>query len=244
MVSRRITYEPYTNAVVLLSGGLDSTTCLADAVNGFGNDHVVALSIHYGQKHDKEVECAAKLAKYYQVKQYTLDLSRVFEYSNCALLYHSGKHVPLETYEDQLKKSEIAPTYVPFRNGLMLSAAASYAMSIFETGSIYLFIGAHSDDAAGNAYPDCSVQFIKSMDESIYIGSNHRVELIAPFMGKHKKDIVKRGLELKVPYELTWSCYNGGNIACGKCGTCRDRLAAFRANGVKDPIQYAEGIVK
>ena len=124
-------------------------------------------------------------------------------------------------------------TYVPFRNGLFLATAASIALSK-ECSLIYY--GAHSDDAAGNAYPDCSDAFNKSMNDAIYIGSGNQVKIEAPFVNLTKKDIVRMGLELNVPYELTWSCYEGHDKPCGVCGTCIDRIKAFEANGVRDPL--------
>ena len=122
---------------------------------------------------------------------------------------------------------------MPFRNGLFLSAAASIALE-YECNEIYY--GPHADDAAGNAYPDCSVEFNESMNLAVYLGSGRKVRLVAPFVDKTKKDIVAEGLRLGVPYELTWSCYDGGEKPCHKCGTCIDREAAFAANSVVDPL--------
>ena len=99
-----------------------------------------------------------------------------------------------------------------------------------------IFYGAHSDDAAGNAYPDCSQDFNDSINRAIYLGSGSRLRVTAPFIGMNKAQVVARGLELKVPYELTWSCYSGGEKPCGVCGTCRDRIAAFEKNGTVDPL--------
>ena len=123
-------------------------------------------------------------------------------------------------------------TYVPFRNGLFISTAASVALS---KGCSVIYYGAHSDDAAGSAYPDCSDEFNNAMADAVYIGSGKQLEIKAPFVNLTKADIVKEGLRLKVPYELTWSCYEGGDKPCGKCGTCIDRAKAFEKNGVKDP---------
>lgn len=221
-------------ALVLFSGGVDSTTCLALAVKKYGAENVLALSVSYGQKHLKELEAAEKLAKYYKVKHKTLDLAKIFEDSDCSLLTASNEDIPQESYSEQLKKAGGAPvsTYVPFRNGLFLSAAASIALS---NGCGEIYYGAHSDDAAGNAYPDCSQAFNDSINSAIYIGSGNQLKVVAPFVGLTKADVVKTGLELNVPYELTWSCYEGHEKPCGVCGTCRDRIAAFEANGVSDP---------
>ena len=220
-------------ALVLFSGGVDSTTCLALAIKQYGNDEVLALSVYYGQKHDKEIEAAKKIAAYYNVRLKQLDLTRIFEDSDCSLLKGSQQDIPEESYEAQLKKTNGAPvsTYVPFRNGLFLSSAASIALS---NGCTEIYYGAHMDDAAGNAYPDCSKEFNNAINSAIYIGSGNILTVTAPFIGMNKAQVVKTGLELGVPYEMTWSCYEGGDRPCGKCGTCRDRAAAFLANGITE----------
>lgn len=221
-------------ALVLFSGGIDSTTCLAMAIDKYGKENVCALSISYGQKHTKEIDSAKKIADYYGVELYYLDLAKIFEFSECSLLSHSNEEIPTESYADQLEKTGGSPvsTYVPFRNGLFLSSAASFALSK-ECEIIYY--GAHSDDAAGNAYPDCSDEFNNAMNEAIYLGSGKQLRIEAPFVKWTKADVVKKGLELKAPYEMTWSCYQGNDKPCGVCGTCIDRAKAFELNGVVDP---------
>ena len=221
-------------ALVLASGGVDSTTCLGIAVAKYGKENVIALSISYGQKHRKEIEASEKIAKYYGVEHLYLDLAKIFEYSDCSLLSHSREAIPQKSYAEQLQETEGSPvsTYVPFRNGLFLSSAASVALS---KDCNVIYYGAHSDDAAGNAYPDCSDAFNRAMGEAIYLGSGNQLHIEAPFVNWTKADVVKKGLELGVPYELTWSCYEGGDAPCGKCGTCIDRTQAFAQNGVKDP---------
>ena len=221
--------------LVLFSGGVDSTTALALAINQYGHENVVALSISYGQKHDKEIQAANQIAKYYQIEHIFLDLAKIFEYSDCSLLNHSSKEIPHETYAKQLSKTDGKPvtTYVPFRNGLFLSSAASIALS---KNCNLIYYGAHKDDAAGNAYPDCSEIFNNAMNQAIYEGSGHQLQIEAPFVNKSKADIVKIGLDLNVPYHLTWSCYEGNDKPCGKCGTCLDRQEAFLKNGVIDPL--------
>lgn len=221
-------------AMVLLSGGVDSATCLGIAVDKYGKENVIALSISYGQKHDKEIKASQDVAKYYGVEHLYLDLAKIFQYSDCSLLSHSDKEIPKEAYSEQIKKTDGTPvsTYVPFRNGLFLSSAASIALS---KNCDVIYYGAHSDDSAGSAYPDCSDEFNKAMNEAIYLGSGKQLKVVAPFINKTKAGVVKMGLDLKVPYEYTWSCYEGGDTPCGKCGTCIDRAEAFRLNGVKDP---------
>lgn len=221
-------------ALVLFSGGVDSTTCLGLAIDKYGKENVIALSISYGQKHSKEVEASRKIAAYYQIEYIYLDLAKIFEYSECCLLDHSKQEIPKGDYSNQLKTANGNPvsTYVPFRNGLFLSSAASIALS---KGCSIIYYGAHSDDAAGNAYPDCSSSFNHAMNEAIYEGSGKQLCIEAPFVSWTKADVVKKGIELKVPYELTWSCYVGGEKPCGTCGTCIDRAKAFEKNGISDP---------
>lgn len=223
-------------AVVLFSGGLDSTTCLALAIEKLKAENVLALSISYGQKHVKELEAARKIASFYQVQLMELDLKEIFKNSNCTLL-EGRKSIPHENYQAQLKQTNGAPvsTYVPFRNGLFLSVAASVALA---NDCEEIYYGAHMDDAAGNAYPDTSSEFNDAINKAIYIGSGQKLQLIAPFIHMTKKEVVSCGVSLQVPYELTWSCYEGHDKACGVCATCIDRKNAFLLNHLKDPIEY------
>ncbi|MBQ3775968.1 MAG: 7-cyano-7-deazaguanine synthase QueC [Ruminobacter sp.] len=221
---------------VLLSGGLDSSTCLALAVSRYGSDNVSALCIHYGQKHDREINSARAVADYYKVNLTIMNLAEVFAGSNCSLMKNSSEAIEHRSYAEQLRDiggAGMVSTYVPFRNGIMLSVAAGMAQI---HGSSEVWYGAHLDDAAGRAYPDCSEEFVKHMGNAINEGTGGEIKLYAPFINRNKADIVKIGLELKVPYELTWSCYEGGEKPCGTCGTCIDRLNAFRLNNAVDPL--------
>ena len=225
-------------AVILSSGGVDSTTCLGIAVDKYGSDRVSTVMIHYGQKHVKELDCAKMVARYYGVSHYEIDVESVFKYSDSALLSRSRQKVVEASYAEQMKDSgsnKIA-TYVPFRNGLMLSVAASFADSLYGNEEIELYIGVHKDDAVISAYADCSASFVNAMDSAISIGTYGRIRLIAPFIDKNKTEVVRTGLDISVPYHLTWSCYEGGQKPCGKCATCIDRAKAFAANKVQDPI--------
>lgn len=227
-------------AIVLSSGGVDSTTCLAMAVKEIGKENVVTLSFEYGQRHSKELESAQKVADFYGVRHVVFNLTQIFSFSDCSLLASSEQKPVHESYAEQIAKNgegKVA-TYVPFRNGLMLSAAAALAQSLFSEDKCQIWIGAHADDAARNAYADCSVAFNNAMNDAIRIGTYDLVTLKAPLNRLNKAQVVAKGLELGVPYRLTWSCYEGGEKACGKCATCIDRLAAFRANGIEDPIEY------
>jgi len=224
-------------ALVLLSGGIDSTTCLAMAVDRYGKENVTALSISYGQKHIKEIECAKAVAEHYGVDHYQKDLSAVFALSECTLL--SGrKNMIHQSYGEQLERMGgfgTVSTYVPFRNGLFLACAAAIAISL---NVDYIYYGAHADDATGGAYPDCTPEFEKYMAEAIYEGSGKVVEMKAPLIHWNKAGVVKEGLALGAPYKLTTSCYEGREKACGTCGTCIDRKAAFELNNTVDPIEY------
>lgn len=228
-------------ALVLSSGGLDSTTCLGLAVDKYGASNVITASLYYGQKHDKELECARKVAEYYNVRHIEEDISNVMKYANdvCTLI-KGGKDIELSSYEDQITKVENGrvATYVPFRNGLFLSIAAAYADSLFPGEEVEIFYGAHADDAAGNAYADCSPEFAEAMDRAINIGTYGKIHINRPLINMNKAEVVKTGLSLKVPYELTWSCYLGGDKQCGKCATCLDRKNAFKQNGLDDPVPY------
>ncbi len=226
-------------ALVLFSGGIDSTTCLASAIEQHGKDNVIALSLSYGQKHDKELQSARKLAKYYNVRHMEIDVAKIFENADCSLLATSDKEIPKETYAEQLKTTQGRPvsTYVPFRNGLFLSVSASVALA---NDCSVIYYGIHSDDSAGNAYPDCSREFNEAMNSAIFLGSGGQLRIVAPFVGMTKADVVKKGMELGVPYEMTWSCYEGNEKPCGLCGTCRDRIKAFATNGITDPLMKAE----
>lgn len=224
-------------AVVLLSGGIDSTTCLGVAVNKYGKDNVLALSLTYGQKHEKELNCAKAVAEHYGVKFHSMDLSSVFVFSDCPLL-QGREDIEHGSYAEQIAKNGegTVATYVPFRNGLMLSTAAAIAVSV---DADVIYYGAHADDAAGRAYPDCTPEFEEAMDEAIFEGTGQKVRMEAPLLNMNKAEVVKLGLSLNVPYHLTWSCYEGKEHQCGTCGTCIDRRNAFLANGVSDPVPYA-----
>ena len=222
-------------AVVLSSGGLDSTTCLAMAVKKLGAENVSALSIFYGQRHERELQSAKAVAKFYNVAHYELDAAEIFKNSDSALLNTSTAPLEKSSYAAQIQKNDSPriATYVPFRNGLMISIAASFADGLYDD-SVEIYIGVHSDDA-GEAYADCRADFIASMSAAVRIGTYEKIHLVAPFLCQKKSDVVKVGLELNAPYHLTWSCYERGEKPCGKCATCIDRAKAFKINGVKDP---------
>jgi len=226
-------------ALVLSSGGIDSTTCLSIAIDRLGAENVSTVSIFYGQKHSRELEQAEKIAEYYGVTNYQIDLSEVMRYNkNCTLLSNNHQEIDHSSYAEQIKKSKdgIVNTYVPFRNGLMLSNVASLALSIYPDDETDIYLGAHADDVAVAAYADCTVDFTEAMGKAINLGTYGKVSVKAPLINKTKTKVVEWGLALAAPYHLTWSCYEGQDKPCGTCGTCLDRLRAFEENGWIDPI--------
>lgn len=227
-------------AIVLASGGLDSAVCTSYAVEKYGRENVTTASLRYGQIHSKEVECAQKIADYYNIDHIEEDISSVFEYAKnvCSLMEGSKIKMTDKSYADQLSEEGKPSTEVPMRNGLFLMAAASLAMSIFPGEEVSVIYGAHADDAAGRAYPDCSPEFANVIDKVIQIGSRDLVSLERPLINMNKADVVSMGLNLNTPFSISWSCYHGGEKACGVCGTCRDRILAFKHNNKVDPIDY------
>lgn len=228
--------------IVLSSGGLDSSVCTAYAVDKYGAENVVTASLFYGQRHERELRCADEIAKYYGLAHYERDISAVFTDAAtvCSLMQGSSVEMMQKSYADQIVEVGKPNTEVPMRNGLFLLCAASMAMSLFSDEDVTIIYGAHKDDAAGNAYPDCTPEFAELADKLIQVGSREKVHVERPLINLNKAGVVKLGLELKVPFQKTWSCYRGGEKACGHCATCIDRLAAFEANGVEDPIEYEE----
>jgi 7-cyano-7-deazaguanine synthase len=225
-------------AVVLSSGGVDSTTCLSIAIDELGAENVSTVSIFYGQKHNKELEQAEKIAEYYGVTNYQIDLSEVMRYNkNCTLLSNNHQEIDHSSYAEQIEKSKdgIINTYVPFRNGLMLSSAASLALSIYPDDEIDIYLGTNADDVAVATYADCSEEFTNAIGQAINIGTYGKVSLRTPLVNLSKAEVVREGLELGTPYELTWSCYEDGETPCGTCATCIYRAIAFKLNDISDP---------
>ncbi len=214
---------------IILSGGLDSTTLLYDIVEQFGNENVFAISFNYNQNHSKEIYFAEKTCKKLNVNHQIIDLSSIsYQIFNSALL-KGAKEVPEGHYQDEVMKK----TVVPNRNMVLLSIAASFCIS---NGINNLYYGAHSGDHT--IYPDCRPEFIKAMKEVLLLCDWQSIELKVPYMNWNKADIVRRGKELGVDYSLTWTCYKGQELACGKCGSCIERLEAFNKNNLIDPIKY------
>lgn len=221
-------------AFVLLSGGVDSSTCLGIAINRHTPAWTTAIGIDYGQRHKKELECALKQCETYGIDQVVLNLGDQPK----SMLTDPNAEVPNISYREIVG---VSPTYVHFRNGQMLSKIAAYASSkLGEKDTATIYFGAHAEDAAGDAYPDCRLDFVGAMAAAIYIGTYHKVRLSAPLIELQKYQIVQWGAKLDVPYEHTWSCYKGEELHCGVCPTCRARKEAFMHAGVPDPTVYKE----
>lgn len=213
--------------IVLLSGGMDSVTALYEARQHY--EIVCAVSFHYGAKHnDREIPFAAHHAGRVGVSHREIRLGFIDQMFESDLL-QSGGEIPKGHYEEETMKK----TVVPFRNGIMLSIAAGLAESLEANG---LVIAAHAGDHA--IYPDCREDFMKSMADAICLGTYAKVEIIRPFIAMTKADITRRGAELGVDYSATWSCYVGGEMHCGECGTCVERREAFQLASVPDPTPY------
>lgn len=208
--------------LVLFSGGVDSTTCLALAKEK--DKDVMCISFDYGQRHRKyELEAAQKIAKYYNVDYRIIDIKSIFQNGHSSLT-----DLNLKVTKGDYNVQNEANTEVEFRNGVFLGILASLAMQ-YEADEIYY--GAHRDDK-GAIYHDCTKEFLDAMNKTVNLGTGGKVRINAPFIDSRKADIVAVGKKLKVPYELTYSCYNGTMPPCGKCGTCIDRKKAFLENGI------------
>jgi len=221
------------DALVLLSGGLDSAVTLAKVVKMYGPNQVGALSFNYAQRHEKELFYANSIAVKYAVKHLTFDTRAIYQDFR-GPLFKRDNDLTLPTGE--YNPDELPATNIPFRNGIFLSIATAMAME-FEYRQVV--IAAHQNDfncdhdAGRPAYPDCSLDFINHIGCAIRLGTGDRVSLWTPFINSTKAEIVKEGVELGVDFSMTWSCYAGGDKPCGECSTCVDRRKAFEENGLE-----------
>ena len=226
-----------TRAIVLLSGGLDSATVLAIAKER--ERDVVAVTFDYGQRHARELDSARRIAGRLGVEKHIvmeLDLGPFLESS----LTRISRELPER--DDPSAGGEVPSTYVPARNIVFLSIAAAFAESM---GADEVFIAANAVDYSG--YPDCTPEFLGAFQKTLEVGTKRGVEgsavrIEAPLIAMSKGDIVREAIRLGVPVELTWSCYGGGERACGRCDSCRLRLRGFREAGVDDPLEYEESV--
>ena len=216
-------------AVIIVSGGIDSTTLLHYLTKQKKYD-LYALSFKYGQKHKRELKCAKYQCKLLKVPHIILDIPFFGKIlANNSALTNKNKKVPYGRYTAENMKR----TVVPFRNGVLLSLAIAYAENI---GVSIVFYGAHGGDHF--TYPDTRPEFEQAMSLAGQLGTFNKVILKAPFneMNLDKAGIVKLGLSLNVPYEHTWTCYEGKSKPCRKCGSCNERIEAFEKNGIIDPL--------
>lgn len=217
--------------LVVLSGGMDSSTVLHFVVKKLGHQVVKTVTFNYGSKHnDQEYECAKKQASSLGIENVKISLMEVGQHLKSDLL-KSGGEIPEGHYaEDNMKK-----TVVPFRNGIMLSIAAGMAESC-NANSIVL--GNHFGDHA--IYKDCRAGFVVAMSTAITLGTDSEVSLLSPFVSMTKTDIAKIGNSIGVKWRDTYSCYKGGPIHCGLCGTCGERRIALHESGITDPTEYLD----
>lgn len=219
-------------AVVLLSGGLDSTTCLSVAIKEGYEVH--AISFNYGQRHKNELECASSIVKHYGLKQH-----RIIRIDNVGGSALTDMNIDVPDYNGT---SDIPVTYVPARNIIFLSYAAGFAEVV---GAEAIYIGVNAIDYSG--YPDCRPEFISAFESMLQIGTKAGIEknaikIITPLIKLSKAEIINLAFDNNAPLHLTTSCYKGEVKACGVCDSCVLRLKGFEEAGKKDPIEYVERV--
>jgi len=225
------------DAIVLLSGGMDSCVCTAEAHQRYGRGRVGLLHASYGQRTEaREQRAFSEIAEFYGVSEKLQIRLDYFRAIGGSALTDPNIAVP----ENELGSpgpgaSAIPVTYVPFRNAHFLSVAVSWAEA---SGAGAVYIGAVAEDSSG--YPDCRPEYYEAFQELIRRGTRPetKIEIVTPVIGLKKSEIIRRGLELGAPLHLTWSCYQGEELACGTCDSCLLRLRAFAEAGVRDPIAY------
>lgn len=224
----KIEVKMTNKVVVVYSGGMDSYTVLNHAIAS--GDEVFALSFNYGQKHDKELRVAEQVCRDLNVPHKVVDITAINSLmAGSSLTKDSDIEIPEGDYEN----ANMTSTVVPNRNMVLISMAIAYAVSL-EASKVYY--GAHAGDH--DIYPDCRPEFVEAMNAVSLIANYQAVEIVAPFLKSTKGDILAAGLKMGLDYSKTWTCYNGRNKACGKCGSCLERLESFAEHGLTDPISY------
>ena len=215
------------DSIIVLSGGLDSTTMLYE----YRERIALAVSFHYGSNHnDRELAFAKLHCERLGIQHLIIPLDFIGRYFNSSLLAGADA-IPEGHYNDDNMRS----TVVPFRNGIMLSIAAGLAEN---NGLQYVMIANHAGDHT--IYPDCRPEFISAMDAAIDSGTYNNARILAPYTNITKADIARHGKLLKIDYSETWSCYKGGKVHCGKCGTCVERREALLLAGIDDTTEYED----
>ncbi len=216
---------PDKDSVIILSGGLDSTTLLYEEQQRIA----LAITFNYGANHNaRETACARRHCAHLGIEHMVIDLAFIGQHFRSALT-SGADAIPDGQYDDQNMHS----TVVPFRNGIMLSVACGMAES---RGLKRVLIANHGGDHA--IYPDCRPQFVAAMDAAMSAGTYDGVTLAAPYTDISKADIIRRGAKLGIDYADTYSCYRGAEQHCGTCGTCTERRQAFAEAGINDPTSY------
>ena len=212
--------------VIVFSGGMDSFTLLNDLIAQKYEVH--AVSFNYGQRHSKEIDYAIKACQLLGVEHKEVDVTSINQLMQGSSLT-SDESVPEGHYEDDTMKA----TVVPNRNMIMMSMAMAYAISIKAEA---IAVGVHAGDHA--IYPDCRPEFISAMAQVARVANYDPIHIIAPYLYMSKGQIAVRGRDLEVDYGLAWTCYNGREKACGKCGACQERIEAMAYAGITDPMEY------
>lgn len=212
--------------VVIYSGGMDSYTVLNRAIKD--GKQVFPITFDYGQRHVKEIACAKAVCERLNVPHKIIDISAINQLLAGSSLT-DNIDIPHGHYEEESMKS----TVVPNRNMILLSLAVGYAVSI-EASQVYY--GAHSGDHA--IYPDCRPEFVEKMNDVCQIANYEAIDIFSPYLTVSKTDILTDGIKMGLDYSQTWTCYNGREKSCGKCGACQERLEAFEQNNAVDPLAY------
>jgi len=215
-------------AVIIYSGGMDSFTLLHSAINE--GLEVAAISFNYGQRHSKELDYAARVCSELEVEHQVVDVTSIN-----ALLQGSSLTSDIDIPEGHYEEDSMKSTVVPNRNMIMLSLAVGYAVSI---NADAVYFGAHAGDHA--IYPDCRKEFVDAMSTVTQIANYQPVMVRAPFIDMSKGDIAALGKKLGIDYSKSWTCYNGREKACGKCGACQERLEAMEFADIIDSTEYEE----
>ena len=213
-------------AVVIYSGGMDSFTILNKAkAEGFD---LYAITFDYGQKHTKEIEFAKQVCLELGIEHKIIDITAINQ-----LLQSSSLTSDIDIPEGHYEAANMKSTVVPNRNMILLSLAIGYAVDI---GAEKVFYGAHAGDHS--IYPDCRPEFVHAMNDVAKIANYEPIDIVAPYLNSHKSEILTDGLNMGLDYGKSWTCYNGREKACGKCGSCVERLEAFAMNNATDPLAY------
>lgn len=213
-------------AVIIYSGGMDSFTVLHHALRH--NITPVALSFNYGQRHKKELDYAKRVCDSLGVEHTVVDISAINQ-----LLAGSSLTDDVPVPEGHYEEPSMKQTVVPNRNMILLSLAIGHAVSV---GASQVFYGAHSGDHA--IYPDCRPEFVQRMNDVSQIANYEAIDIVCPYLDVDKTAILADGLKMGLDYGQTWTCYNGREHACGRCGACQERLEAFALNNAVDPLVY------